>query len=244
MKSDIKQRLFQQITGAYYLIPNIKKYLNRILLTINDELSLHACAVYFKPLTGEWIFVSKAGDKNGCYTKEQVDTLSESIYKEHDFSIGRTQRMDIPPLSEAYIIPIAFELIQFGILILYLDKGSFSDEDPLLWDQIGFYISAACIGNHLLTKSSQKTNNGSHISKNYEIPVKTLLEWRVKEIIDELYSRTLPDQHIFQDIVRETEKTIIKSTLNQTVNNQSLAAKFLGINRNTLRKKIKDLNIY
>jgi DNA-binding NtrC family response regulator len=45
----------------------------------------------------------------------------------------------------------------------------------------------------------------------------------------------------YEEYVLITEKPLIKAVLDKTDNNKSLAAKFLGINRNTLRKKIKTL---
>jgi DNA-binding protein Fis len=43
--------------------------------------------------------------------------------------------------------------------------------------------------------------------------------------------------------IEDTEKALISGALNRSFGNQSLAAKILGINRNTLRAKISKLNI-
>jgi len=47
----------------------------------------------------------------------------------------------------------------------------------------------------------------------------------------------------FDEFCRITLKPLFEATLMETDGNKSLAAKILGINRNTLRKKIKELNI-
>ncbi|HLD95769.1 MAG TPA: helix-turn-helix domain-containing protein [Alphaproteobacteria bacterium] len=44
-------------------------------------------------------------------------------------------------------------------------------------------------------------------------------------------------------IVDEVEKTLLKETLKATKNNQKKAAEVLGINRNTLRKKVLGFSI-
>jgi two-component system nitrogen regulation response regulator GlnG len=48
---------------------------------------------------------------------------------------------------------------------------------------------------------------------------------------------------IFDDIIRVVEKILIKSALERVDHVQITAAQLLGINRNTLRKKIKELKI-
>jgi two-component system nitrogen regulation response regulator GlnG len=53
----------------------------------------------------------------------------------------------------------------------------------------------------------------------------------------------LPAAGLYDRIVREVERPLITLTLNATRGNQVRAARVLGVNRNTLRKKINDLSI-
>ncbi|MGE5600254.1 MAG: helix-turn-helix domain-containing protein, partial [Pseudomonadota bacterium] len=53
----------------------------------------------------------------------------------------------------------------------------------------------------------------------------------------------LPAPGLFDRILREVEKPLIILTLEATRGNQIRAAEVLGLNRNTLRKKIRELNI-
>ena len=53
----------------------------------------------------------------------------------------------------------------------------------------------------------------------------------------------LPASGLYDRILREVEKPLISLSLQATGNNQIKAAQLLGINRNTLRKKIKELGI-
>ena len=53
----------------------------------------------------------------------------------------------------------------------------------------------------------------------------------------------LPAPGLFDRVLREVEKPLIILTLEATRGNQIRAAEVLGLNRNTLRKKIRELNI-
>ena len=49
--------------------------------------------------------------------------------------------------------------------------------------------------------------------------------------------------NIYNKVMEETEKVLIEKALSRSFGNQSIAAKLLGINRNTLRIKIKKTKI-
>jgi len=48
---------------------------------------------------------------------------------------------------------------------------------------------------------------------------------------------------IYEMVLKNIEKPMIETVLGKANGNQTLAAEMLGINRNTLRKKIQALNI-
>ena len=52
-----------------------------------------------------------------------------------------------------------------------------------------------------------------------------------------------PLENLYATVLREIEEPLINMTLRATRGNQIKAAKVLGLNRNTLRKKIKDLDL-
>ena len=57
------------------------------------------------------------------------------------------------------------------------------------------------------------------------------------------HNGSLPATGLYDRIIREIEKPLITLTLQETRGNQVKAAQVLGLNRNTLRKKIKELEI-
>ncbi|MDB6453210.1 response regulator [Falsirhodobacter sp. 20TX0035] len=59
----------------------------------------------------------------------------------------------------------------------------------------------------------------------------------------DLHGGALPPPGVYQRILREVEGPLIEIALDATAGNQAKCADLLGINRNTLRKKITDLDI-
>ncbi|MGF1610528.1 MAG: nitrogen regulation protein NR(I) [Kiloniellales bacterium] len=57
------------------------------------------------------------------------------------------------------------------------------------------------------------------------------------------HGNALPAAGLYQRVLREIERPLIALTLSATRGNQLRAAKLLGVNRNTLRKKIRELDI-
>ena len=71
----------------------------------------------------------------------------------------------------------------------------------------------------------------------------------LSSIIDSYFSNNLNkllkdnNKNIHSDIISEVEKSIIQNVMIITKGNQLKASEILGLNRNTLRKKIGDLNM-
>ncbi len=60
--------------------------------------------------------------------------------------------------------------------------------------------------------------------------------------IVESFSTVKPGQ-IYRSVIDHAERILIETALEQAAGNQIVAARVLGLNRNTLRSKIKKLNI-
>jgi Fis family transcriptional regulator len=60
--------------------------------------------------------------------------------------------------------------------------------------------------------------------------------------VDKMFSGG-SNKGIYNNIISQTEKVLIEKALKRSFGNQSIAAKLLGINRNTMRMKIKKLGI-
>ncbi len=58
-----------------------------------------------------------------------------------------------------------------------------------------------------------------------------------------MHGESLPPPGLHDRVLREIELPLIALTLSATRGNQLKAAELLGINRNTLRKRIRELDI-
>jgi len=80
-----------------------------------------------------------------------------------------------------------------------------------------------------------KPGHGAHLS------FENFLEEKLADLVDRMGG--LESGDIYSMVLQRVEKPLITLVLKKTEGNQVRAASLLGINRNTLRKKIKDLGI-
>jgi two-component system, NtrC family, nitrogen regulation response regulator GlnG len=86
--------------------------------------------------------------------------------------------------------------------------------------------------------SSTSIGNLDHQEK----PLSEMVEMHLTRYFAE-FGRDLPPPNMYDRIIAQVEKPLILAALTATRGNQIKAADLLGLNRNTLRKKIRDLDI-
>ncbi len=75
------------------------------------------------------------------------------------------------------------------------------------------------------------------------ISLTEILEERLSRMIAEMKVDPRSNGNLYEDVLHVVERTLLKSALEKTKNVQLKTARFLGINRNTLRRKMKELGI-
>jgi len=67
----------------------------------------------------------------------------------------------------------------------------------------------------------------------------------IDTLLDQYFNDLGGDQPstIYEMVINTVEKPLLIYIMNKTEGNQSKAAKMLGLNRNTLRKKLKQYNL-
>jgi len=73
------------------------------------------------------------------------------------------------------------------------------------------------------------------------VPLRTLTEQALDSYFTTLNGHA--PGHLYELVLREVEEPLFRSVLDYAAWNQSRAADILGINRGTLRKKLKDYGI-
>jgi two-component system nitrogen regulation response regulator GlnG len=74
-------------------------------------------------------------------------------------------------------------------------------------------------------------------------PLELVIEERVREFVRRLGSSIEDEEDLHDLFLRQMEKPLIKVVLEAAGGNQIKAAGILGINRNTLRKKLQDMSL-
>ncbi|ADE16586.1 helix-turn-helix Fis-type [Nitrosococcus halophilus Nc 4] len=72
-------------------------------------------------------------------------------------------------------------------------------------------------------------------------PIRECLRHALDEYFDRLNGHDPAD--LYEIVMREIEPPLLEATLKRTGGNQTKAAKFLGMNRGTLRKKLRQYGI-
>jgi Fis family transcriptional regulator, factor for inversion stimulation protein len=72
--------------------------------------------------------------------------------------------------------------------------------------------------------------------ENKKHPVTEVLEIHLQRYLDDLGD--IPPSNVYQMVIASIEKPMLELIMQHAGHNQSLAAQYLGLNRNTLRKKL------
>ena len=85
----------------------------------------------------------------------------------------------------------------------------------------------------------------SHVEENVGADPESLSEAVERHLIEHFatYGDSLPPNGLYEKIISEIEKPLLRISLSSVRGNQVRAAEMLGLNRNTLRKKIRELGI-
>ena len=94
---------------------------------------------------------------------------------------------------------------------------------------------------HEIRKDGKKSHPLPSPSSQRDLSLNDFVEKKLKDFVKRIASGK--GKNLYSLLIKEIEKPLISMVLQETKGNQVQAAQLLGVNRNTLRKKIKDLKI-
>jgi len=170
-----------------------------------------------------------------------IQNLSqEPLYDEVVKGTKRAEKIRPPLLC----IPLVFDDEPLGVINinpLYGSRNEFKEDFQFL--SILSSILSLVIKTFQLKKKELLHLSGKRKAKSSFLD--ELLDEKLSEVLQRIdpYVEAKAKLGIFDDIISVVEKILIKSALERMGHVQVTAAKFLGINRNTLRKKMKEFKI-
>jgi transcriptional regulator with GAF, ATPase, and Fis domain len=164
----------------------------------------------------------------------------EPLYEEMMKNPKRIERMQTPLLC----IPLLTDDESIGVITvnsLYGPRNQFAEDFQFL--SVLSAILSPAIKNYQPRKGEALSKESKPKTKSHLLD--EILEQKLAEVLNKIdpYVETKTKMGVFDDIIRVVERILIKSALEKVDHVQVAAAQLLGINRNTLRKKIKELKI-
>ncbi len=198
-----------------------------------------------------------APDSNGrtpnvkviCSTcKNLKDNVMNGDFNKELFEIMKSASVKIPPIRER-----KEDILYLGSYFLKEASEKFeTGPKEFSRDAREFLMKYDWPGNIRELESTVKKatilSNGTVISKK-DLMIDDMTSFSMKEFLEEKLKRYLKEMtkmdncRLYETVMSEVEKSLITIVLNETDGNQLKTAKTLGINRNTLRSKIKEYKI-
>ena len=202
------------------------------------------------PMNSRLVFTSDRAPrelyKSGKVGKEFFEILDEYVV---EIPVLSKRREAIVPLAEKFIND-AREEFGLGRKILSKEAEKWLKKAPWLGnvDQLKKSCYFACInssGKALEPANFALAHDGNieEYKKNQldEVSLQEIVEMKLESFIGRL--GTYEATHLYEGIMDRVEEPLLKLILNYSNGNQIKASRMLGINRNTLRAKVKKYNL-
>ena len=170
-----------------------------------------------------------------------IQNLSqEPLYSEVSKGTKRIERIRSPLLC----IPLIVDNELIGVICtdsLYGPRDEFNEDFQFF--SILSAILSPVIKNYQVKRDEPLHPSGKSKTKSFLL--EEILGEKLTEVMNKIdpYVESKNKMCLFDDIIAVVEKILIKSALGRVGHVQVAAAQLLGINRNTLRKKMQDLKI-
>ncbi|NPA12581.1 MAG: sigma-54-dependent Fis family transcriptional regulator [Aquificae bacterium] len=180
--------------------------------------------------------------------KNLVKLIAEEKFREDLFYRLSVIEINLPPLRERKEdIPELVELFTKQALKIHgLQKGGFTPEAVELLKQYDFPGNIRELRNlvhKLIAIYRERPITPDLIKLQIQPQKQIIMDWQegLREEVAKLFSKG--SENIYPQLIQQAEKVVIQEVLKYTKGNISEASKYLGIHRNTVHKKIEELEI-
>lgn len=184
----------------------------------------------------------------GATNRDLKETVANSKFLEGLYFSFRPFHIKLPPLRERRedILPLAKYFLKESVRKFETGPKELSKEAKEYLVRYDWPGNVRELENTI--KRATILSIGAIISKK-DLLLEDVGSYSIKEFLEEKLKRYLKDMtrlencYLYETVVSEVERSLITIVLKETGGNQLKAARTLGINRNTLRSKIKEYKI-
>jgi transcriptional regulator with GAF, ATPase, and Fis domain len=240
--------------------PQLQDYFSGVMATLSQYFSVGYGALILQGPQKDWLqvealygmgkeehplnFSNRTGMIGKAFELKQPMAIhhfnQEPFYEEMAKKAKRIEKIRLPLLC----CPLTAQDGPFGVInmsSLYGPRDEFTEDFQFLY--VLSAVISPVIRNYQVKKEEPLAKPEK--SKLRFSLLEEVLEDRLSEFLDKIapYAESKARIGILDDIVAVVEKILIRAALRKVDNVQVAAAHLLGINRNTLRKKMKELKI-
>lgn len=184
----------------------------------------------------------------GATNKDLYEHVKRGHFREDLFYRFNAIKINLPPLRERKddIIPLAKYFLKKAILDFKLSPKELSKEAERALLSYNWPGNVRELENtikraSLLAEDSIIEKKDLFSSDFKHCTIKDFLETKLNGYLEKMTQ--IENSNLYDTVISEIEKALFSITLKKTNGNQTKAAKILGINRNTLNKKIRQYKL-
>lgn len=184
----------------------------------------------------------------GATNKDLKECVKKGSFREDLYYRFNVVEIKLPPLRERKedILPLARHFLKDSIRAFELPQKDFSKDAEKALARYDWPGNVRELEN--MIKRASILSKGSLIEKKdlfandfNSYSIKEFLEGKLGGFLGKMTK--IDNSNLYETVISEAEKALLNIALKETNGNQVKAAKMLGINRNTLCKKIKEYKI-
>lgn len=208
----------------------IEQFENSDILSLFRYENKFKCSIFLSELDFIYLY------RDGKISSEIYDLLSKScvLY----IPPLRERKQDILPLANFFLQEISI-FLNLPLKILSREAKSLIMEYP--WEGNAYQLKQCLTKAYILSRHQKIVPKDIFGEYDDKLSIKNFLEQKIGSLLKDF--ENIKNSNLYETVIQEVEKALFILALNETGGNQLRASKILGINRNTLNKKLKHYSL-